>query len=184
MIQYPRPLLGFAAWSGTGKTTLLKALLPRLQARGLRIACIKHAHHAFDVDQPGKDSYELRHAGASQMLIASSQRWALMTETPGAEEPRLQTLLQHLDPDVLDLVLVEGFKAEAFAKIELHRHALGKPLLWPQDPNIRLLACDQPQIQQSNCPLEVLDINQLQAIEDWVLEFVRQFPSGVDHVVS
>lgn len=171
------PVMGFAAWSGTGKTTLLKALLPRLQARGLRLACIKHAHHEFDVDQPGKDSYELRHAGATQMLIASARRWALMVEEPRDEAPPLAELLARLDASRLDLVLVEGFKAEAFPKIELYRAALGKPLRYPEDPQILAVATDDPQALPADCPLPVLDLNDLAALEQFILDFHRQYRS-------
>lgn len=115
------PVLGIAAWSGTGKTTLLKALIPELCARGLRPGLIKHTHHKMDVDTPGKDSYELRKAGAAQTIVASSQRWALMTETPEAEEPDLRYLVSRMDHSTLDLVLVEGFKHEPIPKIVLFR---------------------------------------------------------------
>ncbi|KPK46976.1 MAG: molybdopterin-guanine dinucleotide biosynthesis protein B [Thiotrichales bacterium SG8_50] len=151
------PLIGFAAVSGTGKTTLLRALLPLLNARGLRVGVIKHAHHTFDIDVPGKDSYELRRAGATQTLVGSRHRWALVTETPGSEEPRLAELLLHLSPDSLDLVLVEGFKAEAFPKIELHRPALGHPLMCRTDPSIIALATDAPVQDAPSLPL--LDLN-------------------------
>ena len=117
------PLLGFAAWSGTGKTTLLEAMLPKLVERGIRVAVIKHAHHNFDIDQKGKDSYRLRKAGASQMLISSRYRRALVTETP-EEEATLPYLISQLDQTQLDLILVEGFKKLDFPKIELHREEI------------------------------------------------------------
>ncbi|MFL6712642.1 MAG: molybdopterin-guanine dinucleotide biosynthesis protein B, partial [Sulfurifustis sp.] len=118
MVTPRPPILGIAAYSGTGKTTLLRKILPQLRGRGLRVAVVKHAHHSFDTDVPGKDSYELRKAGAVQMLVASRHRWALITETGDANEPRLDELLGQLDQSNLDLILVEGFKAEAFPKIE------------------------------------------------------------------
>lgn len=177
MIQTPLPVLGFAAWSGTGKTTLLKALLPRLRSRGLRIGCIKHAHHDFDVDTPGKDSYELRHAGAEQMLIASHKRWALMVEDERTEPPALQELLQQLNTDLLDLVLIEGFKAEAFPKIELHRPAVGKPWRFREDPHVMAVACDQLDVIPVDCCLPRLDLNNLEQMEDFILEFCQRHPA-------
>lgn len=164
-MKYTIPVLGFAAFSGTGKTTLLEKLIPQLDEAGLRIGMIKHAHHNFDVDQPGKDSYRLRKAGARQMLIASSRRQALMTENESEQEPRLDELLTRLDVDAIDLVLVEGFKHVSFPKIELHREELGKPLLHPDDPDIIALASDQP---DSNGPLPALDINDLDGIAAFI----------------
>ncbi|MFO7603418.1 MAG: molybdopterin-guanine dinucleotide biosynthesis protein B, partial [Gammaproteobacteria bacterium] len=141
MIAAACPVLGFAAWSGTGKTTLLEQLIPLLTRRGLRIGMIKHAHHNFDIDQAGKDSYRLRQAGAQQMLIASQRRWALMVETPQQHtDPDLQYLIDQLDARRLDLILVEGFKHVAFDKIELHRRATGKALMYPQDHSIIAIA--------------------------------------------
>jgi len=142
------PLLGFAAWSGAGKTTLLTRLLPVLRASGLEVALIKHAHHNFDIDHPGKDSYVLRQAGAGQVLVASSRRFALMVENPqGAEvEPVLSQLIARIDTDRADLILVEGFKREPIPKIEIHRPALGKPLLCNDDPNIIAVATDRPDV--------------------------------------
>jgi len=166
MLDSKIPVLGFAAYSGTGKTTLLKQLLPLLRERGLRVGMIKHAHHDFDIDTPGKDSYELRKAGASEMLIASGRRWALMVETDKAGDPRLQEMLNRLDQDNLDLVLVEGFKHEAFSKIELHRPSVGKPLIFPDDPNIIAVATDGELSEQTNLPL--LDINNIQAVAEFV----------------
>ncbi|WP_417581429.1 molybdopterin-guanine dinucleotide biosynthesis protein MobB [Nitrincola sp.] len=171
MKPYDIPVLGFAAWSGTGKTTLLKQLLPRLKQRGLRIGCIKHAHHDFDVDIPGKDSYELRHAGASQMLIASAKRWALMTEDPQDDAPKLMDLLTKLDTDQLDMVLVEGFKAENYPKIELYRPAVGKPLRYEQDRTIIAVATDDPSALPEGLKLPLLDINNLDEIETFVCQF-------------
>jgi molybdopterin-guanine dinucleotide biosynthesis protein B len=135
-------LIGFAGWSGAGKTTLLARVIPRLTGRGLRVSTIKHAHHRFDLDQPGKDSYEHRAAGASQVLISSAHRWALMTELRGAPEPDLRFLLSRLAP--VDLVLVEGFKRDPVPKIEVHRAAIGKPWLHPDDPAVVALAADVP----------------------------------------
>ena len=169
-MEFKKPVLGFAAYSGTGKTTLLAQLLPLLKNRGLRIAMIKHAHHEFDVDKPGKDSYELRKAGASQMLIASSMRWALMTEREQPGEPVLADLIQHIDRRATDLILVEGFKHEAFPKIELHRRETGKPLLYPEDENIIAVATDSPDALKTCLPL--LPINDPSAVANFI---VRDF---------
>jgi len=166
MLESKIPVLGFAAYSGTGKTTLLKQLLPLLRGSGLRIGVIKHAHHDFDIDTPGKDSYELRKAGANEMLIASGRRWALMVETEREGDPQLQEMLNRLDQNNLDLVLVEGFKHEAFSKIELHRPSVGKPLIFPEDSNIIAIATDGELSAQSGLPL--LDINDIQAIAEFV----------------
>jgi molybdopterin-guanine dinucleotide biosynthesis adapter protein len=133
-------VIGLAGWSGAGKTTLIAKLIPELNTRGFRVSTLKHAHHAFDVDQPGKDSYLHREAGATEVLVASSNRWALMHELRGAPEPRLDALLAHLSP--VDLVLVEGFKRDPHAKIEVHRVANDKPFLYPEDQNIRALVTD------------------------------------------
>lgn len=165
------PLLGFAAFSGTGKTTLLKKVIPLLKARGIRIGMIKHAHHDFDIDQAGKDSYELRKAGADQMLIASSKRWALMVETPGQTEADLDTLLKQLDLSQLDLVLVEGFKHLPFPKIELHRHTLDKPFLYPDDATIIALAIDDI-TKPAECRVPVLNINNPDEIVGFILKEV------------
>lgn len=133
-------VIGLAGWSGAGKTTLLTRLIPHFNAQGLRVSVIKHAHHQFDVDVPGKDSWRHREAGAAQVLVASSKRWALMHELRGAAEPRLPELLEKLS--AVDLVVVEGFKREPHRKIEVHRAANGKPLLFPDDPGIAGIATD------------------------------------------
>ncbi|EKO3437539.1 bifunctional molybdopterin-guanine dinucleotide biosynthesis adaptor protein MobB/molybdopterin molybdotransferase MoeA [Vibrio fluvialis] len=161
------PLLGFAAYSGTGKTTLLEALVPKLTAAGLRLGILKHAHHNFDVDKPGKDSYRLRKAGASQMLIASRNRFALMTETPDAEA-EFDYLLQRFDAQQLDVILVEGCKNIAFPKIELHRAEIGKQWLYPNDDNIIAIAADET-VESS---LPQMNINDLDAIAKFVLDYV------------
>ncbi|EPF2959414.1 bifunctional molybdopterin-guanine dinucleotide biosynthesis adaptor protein MobB/molybdopterin molybdotransferase MoeA [Vibrio alginolyticus] len=164
------PILGFAAYSGTGKTTLLEALLPKLTEAGLRIGMLKHAHHNFDVDKPGKDSYRLRKAGASQMLIASRNRFALMTETPEAEA-EFEFLLTRFDEDMLDVVLVEGCKNIAFPKIELHREEVGKPWLYPNDENIIAIASDTAELDSE---LPQMNINDLDAIAQFVLQYVQE----------
>ncbi|WNW07664.1 bifunctional molybdopterin-guanine dinucleotide biosynthesis adaptor protein MobB/molybdopterin molybdotransferase MoeA [Vibrio alginolyticus] len=164
------PILGFAAYSGTGKTTLLEALLPKLTEAGLSIGMLKHAHHNFDVDKPGKDSYRLRKAGASQMLIASRNRFALMTETPEAEA-EFEFLLTRFDEDMLDVVLVEGCKNIAFPKIELHREEVGKPWLYPNDENIIAIASDGGELDSE---LPQMNINDLEAIAQFVIQYVQE----------
>ena len=135
-------VIGLAGWSGAGKTTLLVKLIPALAARGVSVSTLKHAHHDFDIDKPGKDSFLHREAGAREVLVASGKRWALMHELRAAPEPDLAGLLSHLAP--VDLVLVEGFKRDAHAKIEVHRVENGKPFLYPDDPGIAALASDAP----------------------------------------
>ncbi|MFG6179211.1 molybdopterin-guanine dinucleotide biosynthesis protein B [Halomonas sp. THAF12] len=160
------PLLGIAAWSGTGKTTLLERLLPALRQRGLRVAVIKHAHHAFDVDQPGKDSHRLRQAGAEPMLVASGARIALMMETPDREEADLAELVAMVRPQAPDLVLVEGFKAWPLPKLELYREDVGKPLRAAEDGWIKAVASDgAPPLPAG---VEALDLNDLERLADWV----------------
>ncbi len=171
MIDAWKPILGFAAFSGTGKTTLLKQLLPLLREQGLRIGMIKHTHHDFDIDQPGKDSYELRKAGASEMLVASGCRWALMVETEKSGDPVLQDMVNRLDQSTLDLILVEGFKHEQFPKIELHRESLNKPLLYPDDPSIIAFASDS--VVDADVPLPCLDINNVTEISDFVADWLK-----------
>lgn len=166
------PLLGFAAFSGTGKTTLLTQIIPILKHQGLRIGLIKHSHHSFQIDQPGKDSYRLREAGASPVMLVSTHRRAIITDITPAQEPRLADQLKHFDQSELDLVLVEGFKAEPFPKIELHRPSLNKPLLYPNDPNIIAIASDCP--LQTPDTLTQLDLNQPDKIAAFILnQFMR-----------
>jgi molybdopterin-guanine dinucleotide biosynthesis protein B len=133
-------IIGLVGWSGAGKTTLLRRLIPTLIARGLRLSTLKHAHHSFDIDQPGKDSWEHRQAGATEVLVGSARRWALMHELRSDPEPRLPDLLARMQP--VDLVLVEGFKRERHPKIEVYRAANDKPLLHPGDPSIIAIAAD------------------------------------------
>jgi molybdopterin-guanine dinucleotide biosynthesis adapter protein len=136
-------VLGLAGWSGSGKTTLMTALIPEFVSRGITVSTIKHAHHSFDVDQPGKDSWRHRQAGAQEVMVASAHRWALMSELRGAAEPSLDELLERMN--LVELVLVEGFKRHAHPKIEVYRQALGKPLLHPDDPCVVAIAADQIQ---------------------------------------
>jgi molybdopterin-guanine dinucleotide biosynthesis protein MobB len=172
MIDYPKPLIGFCAFSGTGKTTLLAKLLPLLTAKGLGIAVIKHAHHDFDLDYPGKDSHTLRKAGASQLVITSRLRQAFIREfNDGREEPELPGALKALDPDGLDLVIVEGFKHEPFRKIELYRPALRRPLMCHEDENIIAVATDAP-VEDLPEGVAVLDLNRPEQIAEFVLQAV------------
>ena len=147
-------IIGLAGWSGAGKTTLLAKLIPRLTARGLKVSTVKHAHHSFDVDQPGKDSHTHRLAGATEVLVGSANRWALVHELRGEPEASLAALLRKLSP--VDLVIVEGFKRESHPKLEVHRAAVGKPLLHPDDPHIVAVASDQP-LPAARLPVVRLD---------------------------
>jgi len=169
-VSFSVPLIGFAAYSGTGKTTLLVKLLPLLKARGLRVAVVKHAHHSFDVDQPGKDSMRLRKAGADQMLVASRKRVVLIKEHPQEhQEPRLGEVLEALAPDQLDLVLVEGFKREAIPKIELHRAELSKPFLFPQDPNVIAIATDTSAMPEGAATIPHLPLQEPERVADFIV---------------
>jgi len=164
------PILGFVAYSGTGKTTLLLKIIPLLKAKGLRIGMIKHSHHKkFDIDHPGKDSYRLREAGAEQMLVASRKRWALMVEMEEEfEEPNLEELLSHLEQEKLDLILVEGFKHEHYPKIEVHRPSLERPLIFPEDKAVIAIASDEPLAITTDLPR--LDMNQPEQIVVFIEE--------------
>lgn len=157
-------VLGIAGWSGSGKTTLITKLIPLLAQRGIRVATLKHAHHAFDVDQPGKDSYEHRKAGACEVIVSSARRWVQMHEVGNGVEATLPQLLRRLSP--CDLVLVEGFKTERHPKMEVFRAAVGKTPLHPQDQRIVAIASDQP-FPEAGVP--VVDINDIAAVGDMVL---------------
>jgi len=163
------PVIGFAALSGTGKTTLLVRLLPLLKAKGLRVGVIKHAHHTFDLDTPGKDSYELRKAGADQTLVASRRRWALMVETGHEkDEPEIEALIQRLPQQDLDLILVEGFKLSSLPKIELHRAGRARPIAGVRDSTVVAVATDGELPSFINRP--VLDLNDPASIADFICE--------------
>jgi molybdopterin-guanine dinucleotide biosynthesis protein B len=166
-------LFGFAGFSGSGKTTLIEKLIPRFVERGLRVSLIKHAHHAFDVDRPGKDSYRHREAGCGEVLVTSSRRWALMHELRGAPEPSLDQLIGHLSP--CDLVLVEGFKREAVPKLEVYRAAsAGEDLLFPHDPHIAAIATDA----QVETTLPIFGLNDVEAIADFVIQNAQRVRSS------
>ncbi|MFT5658062.1 MAG: molybdopterin-guanine dinucleotide biosynthesis protein MobB [Gammaproteobacteria bacterium] len=169
MISTNIPIVGFSAFSGTGKTTLLKQIIPLLKQRKLRLAVVKHAHHHFELDQPGKDSYEIRKSGADHTIICTTTRMAQITEFPTPEqEPSLQEIVNALNPNKIDLVLVEGYKHIPFTKIELHRSELKKPYLHPDDPSIVAIACDAPLPGPSN--IAVLDINDIQRIAQFIYQ--------------
>jgi molybdopterin-guanine dinucleotide biosynthesis protein B len=157
-------VIGMAGWSGSGKTTLLAKLIPRLVARGLSVSTVKHAHHAFDVDQPGKDSHTHREAGATEVLVSSARRFALVHELRGAAEPSLAELLAKLAP--VDLVIVEGFKRGSHPKLEVFRAEVGKPLLHPDDPHVVAVASDRP-LAAATVP--VVDLDDIDAIIDVIL---------------
>ena len=154
-------LFGFAGWSGSGKTTLIEQIIPLLKARGLTVSLIKHAHHDFDVDVPGKDSWRHRKAGCREVLVSSSRRWALMHELDGGDEPTLAELVDRLSP--CDIVLVEGFKRADIPKLEVHRPSVGKPPLFPIDPHIIAIATDAPE-RFADSGLPVLDLSNVQSI--------------------
>ena len=156
-------IIGFAGWSGSGKTTLIEQLIPRLVARGMRVSVIKHAHHTFDVDQQGKDSYRHRHAGAGEVLVTSSRRWVLMRELRGEREPTFDEQVARLTP--CDLVIVEGFKFQSIAKIEVWREATGEAMLHPKDRDMVAVATDAK--IETNLP--VLDLNDPEAVAVFVL---------------
>jgi molybdopterin-guanine dinucleotide biosynthesis protein B len=163
-------VLGIVGWSGSGKTTLLTALIPRLRAHGLTLSTVKHAHHGFDMDRPGKDTYRHREAGAHEVLVATTRRWALLHEVDGPE-PALSALLARMTP--VDLVLVEGFKTHEFPKLEVHRPALGKPPIWPDWPDVVAVASDAA---LPDCLRPVLALDDAEAIAAWIVGFMRIEP--------
>tara|TARA_B100000686_G_C16604323_1_gene870354 strand:+ start:134 stop:673 length:540 start_codon:yes stop_codon:yes gene_type:complete len=155
---------GIVGWKGSGKTTLVVRLLPELTGRGLVVSTLKHAHHTFDIDHPGRDSHEHRAAGAAEVMISSAKRWALMHETGGGEEATLDDLVAKMQP--ADLLLVEGYKRESFSKLEVHRPEAGKSLLAPDDRNIVAIAVDQPVVDFGR---PQLDLNDISAIADFII---------------
>jgi molybdopterin-guanine dinucleotide biosynthesis protein B len=157
-------IIGLAGWSGSGKTTLIAKVIPCLVARGLKVSTLKHAHHAFDVDQPGKDSHTHRMAGATEVLVSSANRWALVHELRGDAELTLEALLRRLSP--VDLVLVEGYKRGSHPKLEVHRVRLGKPLLYPDDPAIVAVASDE-RLPAARVP--VIDLDDVERIAEFLM---------------
>ncbi|GAB2901204.1 molybdopterin-guanine dinucleotide biosynthesis protein B [Paraburkholderia jirisanensis] len=172
-------VIGFVGWSGAGKTTLIAKLIPVLKSRGLSVSTLKHAHHAFDFDQPGKDSYAHREAGATEVLVASGSRWAIMHELRGAPEPALVDLLPHLSP--VDLVVVEGYKAEAHARIEVHRVANGKPWIWANDRHIVGVVSDAQGVEP---PLPHAHIDDIPAIADLALALALPIDQTLKRLAS
>ncbi len=170
------PILGFAAFSGTGKTSLLSQLIPLLKQHGIRLGVIKHSHHDFEIDQPGKDSFKLRSAGASSVMLVSPYRRAIISEFNPPQANRLSDQLAAFPYQDLDLILVEGFRDEAIAKIELHRPSLGKPLLYPNDTHIIAIASDQSLLNTPET-LVCLDLNQPQAIADFIIDYLEWSPA-------
>ena len=156
---------GIVGWKGSGKTTLVVNLLPELLRRGLKVSTLKHAHHSFDIDQPGRDSHEHRKAGAAEVMISSGRRWALMHENHDCGEAGLEELVAKMQD--VDLLLVEGFKRESFDKLEVHRLSVGKPLLAPEDPNIVAIAVDET---VADIDRPQLDINDIPGIADFIVE--------------
>jgi len=169
-------IIGLAGWSGSGKTTLLGKVIPRIVARGLTVSTLKHAHHGFDVDQPGKDSHAHRAAGATEVLVSSAKRWALVHELRTEPEAALATLLRKLSP--VDLVLVEGYKSEPHPKLEVHRAAVGQPLLHPGDPAIVAIASDVP-LQAAKVP--VVDLDDVDRIADILLRHAAPLDAVLAH---
>lgn len=158
-------VFGIAGWSNSGKTTLIEKVIPRLTGRGLRVAVIKHAHHGFDLDRPGKDSFRHREAGATQVLMLSSQRWVLMNELRDEAEPSLESQLDMLAGN--DVVLIEGFKAAAVPKVEVYREANGKPPLWAESPHVVAVATNDI----AECALPLLPIDDAEAVAAFILDY-------------
>lgn len=161
---------GFAGYSGAGKTTLIEQLLPRFTATGLRVSLIKHTHHDFDVDRPGKDSYRHRQAGATEVMLVCEQRWILLHELRERPEPDFAEQLTRLSP--CDLVLVEGYKQTPIPKLEVHRYANGKPFIWPENPNVVALAQPLADRAGAACPLPRLNLDDPEAIAGFILEYL------------
>jgi molybdopterin molybdotransferase len=169
------PVLGVCAWSGTGKTTLLTELIPRLKATGLRVTVIKHGHHNIELDSPGKDTYRFREAGAAQVVLASRKRMAIMQECKTQREPELADVLRFINRDCADLVLVEGFKHTTMPKIEVHRPSVGKPLLYPDDSSVIALVTDDMTLEVP-AHISKLDLNLPDSIADFILQWLKRLP--------
>jgi molybdopterin-guanine dinucleotide biosynthesis adapter protein len=157
-------IIGLAGWSGSGKTTLLAKVIPRIVAQGLKVSTIKHAHHGFDIDQPGKDSHTHRMAGASEVIVSSMRRWAIVHELRGEAELTLAELLEKISP--ADLVIAEGYKSAHHPKLEVHRVALGKPLIYRDDRSVVAIACDVP---LPAAPIPILHLDDVEGIAEMML---------------
>jgi len=169
--HWPKPILGFCAYSGTGKTTLLAQLIPILRDRGIQVGVIKHAHHNFEMDREGKDSFRFRQAGATEVMLASSRRWVLLHENSEEADPDPEELLQRMNLDHLDLVLVEGFKHYMLPKIEIHRPSLGRDMMHPDLPGIIALASDET--PSDNLDIPWLDLNHPEKIAEFIFEWMK-----------
>ena len=179
ILRPARRIIGLVGWSGAGKTTLIEKLIIALKARDLSVSTVKHAHHAFDMDRPGKDSFRHREAGAKEVLVVSDTRWALMHELREGAEPSLRLLLRKLDP--VDLVLIEGFKTILIPKIEVHRAANGKPYLFPGDPHIVALASDTA----CNASIPIIALDDVEALADAIIDHALDLEAffGREHVL-
>ena len=169
--HWPKPILGFCAYSGTGKTTLLAQLIPILRNRGIQVGVIKHAHHNFEMDREGKDSFRFRQAGATEVMLASSRRWVLLHENSEEADPDPEELLQRMNLDHLDLVLVEGFKHHMLPKIEIHRPSLGRDMMHPGLPEIIALASDETPSENLDIPW--LDLNHPVKIAEFIINWMK-----------
>jgi len=175
-------IIGLAGWSGSGKTTLITKLVPRLIARGLRMSTLKHAHHGFDLDQPGKDSFVHRAAGATEVVVSSSKRFAILHELRGEAEWDLPELVAKMSP--VDLVLVEGYKRDAFPKLEIYRAANGKPLIHPDDPHVVAIASD---VSLPAAKVPVVNLDDVEAVADILLKFavpIKQIAASRSEIVA
>jgi molybdopterin-guanine dinucleotide biosynthesis protein MobB len=168
-------IIGLAGWSGAGKTTLLGRVIPCLVGRGLTVSTLKHAHHSFDIDQPGKDSYSHRMAGATEVLVGAASRWALMHELRSESEPSLAQLLAKLSP--VDLVIIEGYKREPHPKLEIFRSVVGKTLLYPDDPHVVAVASD---IMLASAPVPVVSLDDVEAIANLLLQHAAPIATVAD----
>lgn len=168
----PAHVMGIIGRSGSGKTTLLSDLIPVLKGRGFSISTIKHTHHDFDMDQPGKDSYRHREAGACEVLLTSARRWALLHELDGAAEPDMAELLGRMSP--VDIVLVEGFKSHAYPKVEVHRPSLGNPLIAKKDDSVIAVATDDADLTLDRAGVEVLDLGRIESIADFIVGYLKR----------